>query len=142
MWDTWGPNFKFNFDLKITGTGSWRSLIHLTTGGDYPSTPGASLPRVLLNTDSHPYTFISVGVHMTGADGFKADIYVFEEMNKWYNIEIEQKDGTFSLTVDGKLIWSKKSGSAIFKNVQWWQSDPWYPSAGDMAEMKNLKVWF
>ena len=79
---------------------------------------------------------------MTGADGFKALGYTFEEMNKWYNIEIEQKDGNFSFTVGGKLYGSENTGSAVFQNVQWWQSDPWYPSAGNMAEMKNLKVWF
>ena len=137
-WDTWGPNFKFNFDLKITRTGTWKSLIHLTTGGNWPSTPGASLPRVMLNTDGGK-TGISVGVHMT--THFRADGYGPMEMNKWYNIDIEQKDGKFSLTVDGELQWTLNSGSAVYKNVQWWQSDPWYRSAGEMAEMKNLVVW-
>ena len=56
---------------------------------------------------------------------------------KWYKIELHQKTGIFSVLVDGKYLWSVQSGNTRFENVQWYQSDRWYPSAvseGDISK--------
>ena len=59
-----------------------------------------------------------------------------------------QAHGQFSLTINGKSVWSFGSGGAEFENVKWYQSNPWDESAlfqgsthaGNLIELKNLQV--
>ena len=71
-----------------------------------------------------------------------------EELNRVYHIEIDQKDGVLSFKKDGHEEWRLQVSMGELKNVKWYQSNPWSPSASEVADLLNLlltphigKVW-
>ena len=148
---SWGPNFKIIFDLKVTKTPNGdHNLLHFTTGKDNDG-PGTRVPGVwlrpnksnsftqaLFNLISGNTTTMLVDINMSVKKEFVYSLV----LNKSYNIELVQEYGWFYIHVDGKRVWSHSTytGTAIFKDVQWWQSSNFSPSAGNVAELKNIQV--
>ena len=66
------------------------------------------------------------------------------QLNQKYNIELNQQNGYFSFALNGNMVWNVTSGGmhmrSSYERVQFWLSDKWYPSAGQVAVMKNLKL--
>ena len=63
-----------------------------------------------------------------------------EKLNRIYAIEINQKDGFMSFKKDGNEEWRLQISTGELNNVKWYQSNPWSPSASEVAELLNLKL--
>ena len=123
--------------MKITKTPvGYQNILHLTTGEDCCEA-GSRIPAVFLNSmDGKP--FLQAPIAMTRDQIYK-DITL--EMNKQYSVELVQAAGFYSIKINGQQVWRVNSGSAKFQNVKYYGSDPWYPSAGEVAVLSIPKIW-
>ena len=111
------------------------NILHLTTGESCCDT-GTRIPGVWLNSrNGKPY--LHAAIAMTGSQIYK-DITL--EMNKQYSVELVQAAGFYSIKINGQQVWRVNSGSAKFQNVKYYGSDPWYPSAGEVAILSTIRI--
>ena len=79
--------FSVSFELFVTKhtSGDWRSVVHLTTGGNYGQ-HGTRIPGVWLNKDNQLHVESSVN------DNHDHRYHYHEPMieGRWYRIEIDQ----------------------------------------------------
>ena len=122
--------------MKITKTPvGYHNILHLTTGEDCCEA-GSRIPAVFLNsTDGKP--FLHAPIAMTRDQIYK-DITL--EMNKQYSVELVQALGFFSVKINGEEVWRVNSGSLTFQNVKYYLSNPWDPSAGDVAILSTPEI--
>ena len=73
----------------------------------------------------------------TGANNYK---HLSIELKKAYTVELSQKDGQFSVVLNGLGVWRVTSPSIQFSNVRFWLSAPWWSSANSFAKITNLYV--
>ena len=131
-----GPDFTITFNMKITKLPyGWHNILHLTTGSNCCGL-GSRIPAAWLNSRNGK-PFLHAPIAMTGSQIYK-DITL--EMNKHYSVELVQAAGIYSVKINGKQVWSLRSGSATFQNVKYYWSDPWKPSAGDVAILSVPKI--
>ena len=62
------------------------------------------------------------------------------ELNKDYTINLIQRNGVFSVQVNGSEMWNVKTGSTVYRNVKYYLSDPWHASAANVAKFGTFKV--
>ena len=117
--------------MKITKMPvGWHNIVHLTTEGNCCEA-GSRIPGLWLNSkNGKPYLYAAIA--LIGSDHVP-DKEITVEMNKQYSVKMVQAAGIFSVKVNGQEVWQLKSGSATFKNVKYYWSDPWHLSAGDVA---------
>jgi len=124
-----GPDFTITFDMKITKLPvGWHNILHLTTGGSCCGA-GSRIPGLWLNYKyGKPYLHAAIAM-------IRSQIYkdITLEIDKQYSVELVQAAGFYSVKINGKQVWRVHSGSATFQNVKYYWSDPWSPSAGDVA---------
>ena len=82
-----------------------------------------------------PYLYATVAI--IGVEKTK-DITL--EMNKQYSVKLVQVAGIFSVNVNGQQVWQVNSGSSAFQNVKYYLSNPWHPSAGEVAILSEPKI--
>ena len=122
--------------MKITEVPvDWHNILHFTTG-DNCCGAGSRIPGLFLNSDDgNPY--LNAAIAMTGL--IKAQSIELE-MNKQYFVELIQAEGFFTVKINHKQEWQVNSGSATFQNVKYYLSDPWYPSAGEVAIISRPNI--
>ena len=76
---------------------------------------------------------------ITAQKNFNKNV-TLEELNRVYNIEINQMDGVLSFKKDGQEEWRLQITMGELNDVKWYQSNPWSPSASEVAELLNLKL--
>ena len=141
----WGPDFAIQFEFKILKRpAEWHSLLHLTTGENCCE-KGSRIPGIFLNSDGQG-TYMYLTIAMTGREKTKKH---WLDLNKWLSMELNQKNGQFSVVLDGVVVWTVESGQEQFQNVQFFLSDKFYPSASysvegasgeNMIELRKLIV--
>ena len=115
----------------------FHNVLRLTTGRDWPVTPGTCIPGVWLHyRNGKPE--MAVRIVMTTPQLHR---YITMEMNKQYFVELVQAEGFFTLKINREQVWHVNSGSATFQNVKYYLSDPWHPSAGEVAIISTPKIW-
>ena len=131
-----GPDFTITFEMKITKKPvGWTNILHLTTGKDCCGA-GTRIPGVWLNSrNGKPYLHATIA--LIRSQNYK-DITL--EMNKQYSVELVQAAGFFRVKIDGKQVWQEQSGSATFRNVKYYWSNPWHPSAGKVAILSVPRI--
>ena len=131
-----GPDFTITFEMKLTKLpNKWFNVLHLTTGKNCCGA-GTRIPIVFLySSNRKPYMYASVGMtrRLLGRR-------IRLEMNKQYSVKLVQAAGFFSVKINGKQVWQVRSGSATFRNVKYYWSDPWHPSAGKVAILSVPKI--
>merc|ERR1712021_154097 len=115
--------------------GSWKSLLHLTTGDDYPR-----LPAIFL----HPNKFFHICYHVNGNHNY-CQGYNYE-LNKDYHFEISQQrnskgEAVYSIKVNGETFHEIINTKPVkFKDVKLYLSDPWFETFAPFGKLSNLKV--
>jgi len=132
-----GPDFTITFDMRITEVPvDFHNILHLTYGRDCCEA-GTRIPGVWLNS-SNGKPYLHAAIAMTRY--FTTQNFALE-MNKQYFIELVQAEGFFTVKINHEQVWQLNSGSATFQNVNYYLSDPWYPSAGEVAVLSIPKIW-
>ena len=107
----------------------WYNVLHLTTGADCCGA-GTRNPAVMLSSrNGKPFLEANVGVTR------RIHHNIPLELNKQYSVELVQAAGFFRVKINGKQVWQVHSGSATFRNVKYYWSNPWLHSAGDVATL-------
>ena len=123
--------------MKITEVPvDYHNILHLTTGEDCCEA-GTRIPGVWLKyNNGKPY--LHAAIAMT-----RSQIYqnIALDTNKQYFVELVQAEGFFTVKINHDQVWQVNSGSATFQNVKYYLSDPWYPSAGEVAIISMPKIW-
>ena len=148
---TWGPDFTLAFELRINSPTSeisptaWYNLFHFTANDRDCCEYGDRLPSVYLRKSTvnangwQFHTSIRMPPLKTGS---------LSEMviGQWHKIKLawkenEKKDeAIFTETIDGKVLESWKTEPTQYHNVKWYQSNPWYPSAGNLVNLQNFTI--
>ena len=116
--------------------------MHLTaTNQDGDGTDG--IPGVFFDRDSNgPYLWVEFIPNRKAGQAWNELIYLSD--NKWYHIQLDQKiigqSGQFTVTIDGEVKWTVENEPEQFKNVIWYQSDPWYESIAGKADIRGLTL--
>ena len=130
-----GPDFTITFEMKITKMPvGWYNVLHLTTGADCCGA-GTRNPAVMLSSRNGK-PFLEANVAATRRIHYNIPL----EMNKQYSVELVQAAGFYSIEINGQQVWRVNSGSAKFQNVKYYGSDPWYPSAGEVAILSTIRI--
>ena len=92
----WGPDFAIQFEFKILKRpAEWHSVLHLTTGENCCN-KGSRIPGIFLNSDGQG-TYMYLTIAMTGKEKTKK---YWLDLNKWLSMELNQKNGQFSVVLD------------------------------------------
>ena len=146
--DKWGPNFNIKFSLKILKKPTdWYNLLHLTTGEDCCQ-KGTRTPAIFLNSDANNvYMLVCIALGEGKKSPRRTDTWYWMDLHRWYNIEMTQKNGNFSLKVNDTLEWQTESVDQALTRVNWYQGDEWYKPAvawvnsfENMVKFKRLRV--
>ena len=130
-----GPDFTIMFEMKITKMPvGWYNVLHLTTGANCCGA-GTRNPAVMLSSrNGKPFLEANVGVTR------RIHHNIPLELNKQYSVELVQTAGLFRVKINGKQVWQVHSGSATFRNVKYYWSDPWHHSAGEVAILSKPNI--
>ena len=122
--------------MKITEVPvDYHNILHLTTGEDGGEV-GLRIPGVWLNSnDGKSYLYPAIAMTRSGINQ-----NIALDLNKQYFVELVQAEGFFTVKIDHKQAWQVNSGSATFQNVKYYLSDPWYPSAGEVAIISRPNI--
>ena len=139
VWTTsdWSDEFKVEYDVIVNKDlpGTWKSLLHLTTGDNYPR-----LPAIFLNPDKYFHNCY----HVNGNHNYCQN-YNYE-LNKDYHFEISQQrnskgEAVYSIKVNGETFHEIINTKPVkFKDVKLYLSDPWYETFAPFGKLSNLKV--
>ena len=139
VWTTsdWSDEFKVEYDVIVNKElpGSWKSLLHLTTGDNYPR-----LPAIFL----HPNKYFHICYHVNGNHNYCQN-YNYE-LNKEYHFEISQHknskgEAVYSIKVNGETFHEIINTKPVkFKDVKLYLSDPWYETFAPFGKLSNLKI--
>ena len=123
------------------------NLIHLTRGantGQY----GSRIPSVFLNHNKKIRVRITNYNNGLTEHGGYGNIFEHKmNLTQWYTLQLEQRQtgpeaSVFEFSVDGSRIQeSQATLNHQSKNVKLYLSDPWYASALDVVEVKNILIW-
>jgi len=161
-WAFWGPNFNISFDIKVLKKpDTYHSVMHFTTGSNdvnQGGKQGSRIPAIWLNSydlqGDKTYFYVAME-HYTRGDGGKLHEmkqFIGMNLNEWYSVEMSQRDGQFTLKINGATVTFPNtafSKQPVFQDVKWYQSDPWHPAAtydpeGDsdanMIELRNFQL--
>ena len=109
----WGPNFTVKFDINVanyqgSGSGKYSDVLHFTATSKTCCSAGDRIPSVHLHSDNR------ILVSMWGTfDGGPGNTYYTSgrmDVDRWYNIEIEQLNVRFhiELKVSTNILLSNK----------------------------------
>ena len=137
----WSDEFKIEYDVIVNKalSGSWKSLFHLTTGGNI-NVEGSRLPAVFL----HPNTKYITCYHVNGNNN-NCHIYNYE-LNKDYHFEISQRknsqgEAVYRIKVNGETVHEIVNTTPLkFKDVKLYLSDSWYETFAPFGKLSNLKI--
>ena len=138
VWSTsdWSDEFKVEYDVIVDKDlpGSWKSLLHLTTGDNYPR-----LPAIFL----HPNKYFHICYHVNGNHNYCQN-YNYG-LNKNYHFEISQQiskgKAVYRIKVNGGTFFEIINTKPVkFKDVKLYLSDPWYETFAPFGKLSNLKV--
>jgi hypothetical protein len=139
VWTTsdWSDEFKVEYDVIVNKdwAGTWKSLLHLTTGDNYPR-----LPAIFLNPDKYFHNCY----HVNGNHNYCQN-YNYE-LNKDYHFEISQQrnskgEAVYSIKVNGETFHEIINTKPVkFKDVKLYLSDPWYETFAPFGKLSNLKI--
>ena len=124
--------------------GKWMSFLHLSATGKNCCNYGDRVPGVWFKSNDGKTIFMTVAItQQIGKSQIVKNINL--EKNKWHKIELDHmivgKGGKFTVTVDEKVAWTVDNTSPTeYKNVLWYQSDPWYESMAKYVEVKCLRI--
>ena len=156
--DKWGPYYKITLEIKPVQNpeesfdSGYHNLIHLTSGAER-NAYGSRIPSVIVKGK---VIFVRItncdncdNAHGGTGKGFKFTM----NHDKWYTLQLEQRQtgpeaSVFEFLVDGSPIQEseqvKESLETLndqYENVKLYLSDPWFESALDMVEVKNILIW-
>ena len=157
--EKWGPDYRIEFDLKlpsanpIPNSHNWYSFLRLTTKDEDCSDFGCRLPSINFPGRRYPDSQPIMVVYITQSEGqdqrHKA---IYLKFDQWYNVQLDHRvlpdrsHGVFTVSVDGTVMWRQntvginENPAIAYKNVLWYQSNPWFPSVGDYIEIKCLRL--
>ena len=78
-----------------------------------------------------------VSITTIGANRYR---YLPIDRKKAYTVVLSQKNGKFSVALNGLGVWSVNSPSIPFSNVKFWLSNPWDPIDKNYIHITNLYV--
>ena len=78
-----------------------------------------------------------VSITTIGANKYR---YLPIDRKKAYTVVLSQKNGKFSVTLNGLGVWSVTSPSIQFSNVRFWLSNPWEGFDKNYIKITNLYV--
>ena len=136
----WSDEFKVEFDVVVNKKmrGSWKSLFHVTTGGNRGE--GSRIPAVFVNKRK----YFHISYHVNGNTNYWKN-YNYE-LNKAYHFEISQQKNTigeavYKIKVNGETFHEIVNTTPLkFKDVKLYLSDPWYRTFGPFGKLANLKM--
>ena len=143
VWSTsdWSDEFKVEYDVIVDKDlpGSWKSLLHLTTGENY-QVLGARIPAVFLN----PAKYFHICYHVNGNMNYCQNYHY--ELNKDYHFEISQQknakgEAIYNIKVNGETFHEVVNTTPLkFKDVKLYLSDPWHETFAPFGKLSNLKI--
>jgi len=151
--DTWGPEYHISFKFRLNrlqpkGWNHHHNIFHFTDGGNCCD-GGKRVPALFITfepdekkTDAN----VNLNVWITNPYTTSYHSHPFQiDVNTWYSVKIEQRktsddQAMFTFNVDGKDVWTRPTNPIQFKNVQWYQSSPWFESFDDSIEIQDMAV--
>merc|ERR1719189_2655849 len=118
--------------------GTWKSLFHLTIGGN--NEIGGRVPAVFVNRNK----FFHICYHVNGNKNYYKN-YNYE-LNKDYHFEISQHKNSkgkaiYSIKVNGETFHEIVNTTPLkFKDVKLYLSDPWHETFAPFGNLSNLKI--
>ena len=142
VWSTsdWSDDFKVKFDVIVNKdlTGTYKSLLHVTTGGN--GGEGSRIPAVFVDPDKR----FHICSHVNGNTNYYQD-YNYE-LNKEYHFEISQLknangEAIYRIKVNGVTFHEIVNTTPLkFKDVKLYLSDPWFETFAPFGKLSNLKI--
>jgi len=136
---SWGPSFKVKFSINVNsfdnGLGPakpYSDVLHFTSTDQTCCNFGDRLPGVFLHRDNR----VIIGMNVDIGKGTTYYTSPKLEENKWYNYEIMQKEGVFTVHLDGNLHFQHVNTDPMsFENVRVFSVFPGSVPAN--AKLKN-----
>ena len=153
--DKWGPYYKITLEIKPVQNPEeslYHNLIHLTSG-PAKQAYGSRIPTVVLRGKVIFVRITNYDNALTENGGMGRVFKFTMNHDKWYTLQLEQRQtgpeaSVFEFLVDGSPIQEseqvKESLETLndqYENVKLYLSDPWFESALDMVEVKNILIW-
>jgi len=140
---SWGPSFKIQFSIKVNsfdnGLGPnnpYSDVLHFTSTEKTCCSFGDRLPGVFLHSDNRVIIAMNVDIGKGTIYYTTPDANKLEE-DKWYDYVIQQKEGVFTIHVDGKLDFRHVNTDPMsFENVRVFSVFP--GSVPAKAQLKNF----
>jgi len=143
--DTWGPNYLISFDIrmnkKLTNVEKWHNIFHFTATGNNCCSAGDRIPAVWIRDGA----FLWPDFNGSTLDKSEEHKFIPMVINQWYHVRFSQEQiGSsavrFTGEVDGaNVTWTWPMPSTQYKNVKWYQSDPWHASIGELGDAFSIK---
>jgi hypothetical protein len=131
-------DFSLEFSITLKGrVGNWGSVFHFTKGGNCCN-HGQRIPAMWFKPNSN--TFIVVdGTNKNGNAYGNCGTVPF---NKKTQIKMRFGRKTATVWVNGKTGCTlKRDDRQVWKDVQFWNADPWYPAANAVVTRTKMTTF-
>ena len=148
--EMWGPEYKIEFQFKLNSKvepNAYHNIINLTQeGGKNSFGYGGRIPTVFIANEQNREWLVLFVAQKSGQNVINQ--YRPLSMGKMYNVQLlhtvdkKAKAGTFKWIINGEEVWNVTgTDSTPYKNVYWYQSDPWHLPASQVADVRCIRVF-
>lgn len=146
--EKWGPEFKISFTIQLldgmaTTRNKLLNVFHLSATDHNCCNKGDRIPGVwVVQKEDGPK--LRIDIAMPSHQSHEVDLV----LNQNHSITLTQNittqnittDGFFTVHVDGKVVWELPTTPDQYKDVIWYLSNPWDPTAEGKISLKHLSI--